>query len=112
MGATQSCVVKGVDAAIAACVAEERNPVLGQELSEEEGKQYEDLARDAKVNELDSWKRFKAFEPLKESNVPMAVVSAGLVHTRKMADGKECAQERLVAKGYQDPDLKDGNVDT
>ena len=112
MGATQSCVVKGVDAAIAACVAEERNPVLGQELSEEERKQYEDLARDAKVTELDAWKQFKAFEHPKESNIPMAVVSTGLARTRKMADGKECAQERLVAKGYQDPDLKDGNVDT
>ena len=29
-----------------------------------------------------------------------------------MADGKKSAEARLVASGYQDPDLEDGNVDT
>ena len=29
-----------------------------------------------------------------------------------MVDGKESVEARLVATGYQDPDLKDSNVDT
>ena len=33
------------------------------------------------------------------------------VPTWKEAEGEETAKERLVATGYQDPDLKDGNVD-
>ena len=32
------------------------------------------------------------------------------VPTWKEAEGEETAKERLVATGYQDPDVKDGNV--
>ena len=31
--------------------------------------------------------------------------------TWEEVEGKHTAEARLVAKGYQDPDLKDGNVD-
>ena len=32
--------------------------------------------------------------------------------TWKMVDGKECVKARLAAKGFQDPDSKEGLVDT
>ena len=32
--------------------------------------------------------------------------------TWKEAEGKKTAKARLVATGYQDPDLRDGNIDT
>ena len=34
------------------------------------------------------------------------------VLTWKMVDRKKCVEERLVAKGFKDPDLKEGLADT
>ena len=49
MGATRSSVEEGVDAATSAWVAEERNRISGQELSDAEGKLHVDLARGAEA---------------------------------------------------------------
>ena len=66
MDATQSSVVEGVGAVISSWVAGECNRVLGQELRDDDGKLRTDPARDAKVKELDAWKRFKVSQPLGE----------------------------------------------
>ena len=48
--------------------------------------------------------------PLEEGDFCEAVVGTRLGPTWKMADGKVCARACVLAKGYQDPDLKDGSV--
>ena len=58
------------------------------------------------------WNQFGASEPLKVKDISKAAVSTRRVLTRKMADGKRRGGARLVARGYQHPDLKEGAVDT
>ena len=46
-------------------------------------------------------------------NTPLkAIVDARWVLTCKLVDGKKDARARLVATGYQDPDLETGMVET
>ena len=57
--ATRSSVLKGVDAAISAWIAEEFNPVLGQELTGGEEKLPDDLVREAKEREFNARREFR-----------------------------------------------------
>ena len=84
----------------------------GQEPSGEEEKLRAALARDAKVGELDAWRQFRVFEHFKGSDVSNAVVSTRWVLARQMVDSKKCVKARPVAKGYQDPDLRNGLAGT
>ena len=61
--ASRSSAAGGVGAAISARVADERNWVLGKDLSEEEEVVNADLVRDGKVKVLGTWKSFKVFKP-------------------------------------------------
>ena len=71
-----------------------------------------DSARDAKKQENNAWEQFKVLKPLKERSISKALVSTMWVITWKMADGKKSVRARLVAKGYLDPNSKEGNVGT
>ena len=92
-------------------VAEGRNRILRQELTESEESAHAGHVLMASVGELGAREQFKGF-----SLVRMGAESRDLVDTRwvltwKGADGVKTAKARLVAKGYQDPDLRGGNVD-
>ena len=65
----------------------------------------DNLARDAKVTDLDAWTSFDVLEPFKERNVTKAGVKTRKVITRVMMHGKRSVEARLV-------DLKEGAVDT
>ena len=54
--------VERVDGAISACVADACNRALGRELSSEEERQHVDLAKAAKLKELNARKKFDVFE--------------------------------------------------
>ena len=66
----------------------------------------------AKTEELDAWRKFVAYEPRKNGSVSRQIAQARWVLTWKMMDGQKSAKARVVAKGYQDPDLQEGLVDT
>ena len=59
-----------------------------------------------------SWGRFKAVEPLREGVPSKAGVDFRWALTRRMLGGRTDVWARLVAKGFQDPDLKDGPAET
>ena len=61
VGGHLSPVAEGVDGAISARVAEERDRVLGLELSPAEEEQHAELVAAAKVKELADWKKFRRF---------------------------------------------------
>ena len=80
--------VEGLGAANSPWVADERNRVLGQQLSEEGEELHAGLARDAKVKELDAWKSCEVCEPFTETNITYAVVDTRWVRTWAMMEGK------------------------
>ena len=53
--AYQSSVVERADGAASAWVADEREKLLGEELSPEEEEQHAGLVQAAKIKELDAW---------------------------------------------------------
>ena len=94
--------------AISAGVADECNRTLGQELTPVEEEIRADLVNAGKQRELAAWAKFDAFSPHEASRVQKQIVETRWVLTWETLGGKECVEARLVAKGYQDPDLKDG----
>ena len=56
-----------------------------------------------KVRELASWAGFKVFEAVYVDTPSEATVGAQWVPTRKVAEGKEDVNARVVAKEYQGP---------
>ena len=58
--------------------------------------------------ELSARKQFKGLEPVKEAALSTSVVDTRWAPAAKMVGSKEHAEARPAAKGYQDPDLKDG----
>ena len=62
--------------------------------------------------ELDAWCKFQVFSPVPQTTVTKDVVETRWVLTWKDLDGKRTVKARLVARGFQDPDLADGLVDT
>ena len=44
--------------------------------------------------------------------MPKQLVDTRWVLTWEMAEGKKCVKARIAAKGFQDPDLKDGLAET
>ena len=84
------------------------NRVLGQELSEAEEAVNEDLVRAAEEKELDAWKSFAVFEPIKAGDLGKSAADTRWVLAWKTVEGVQTAKTRKVAKGFQDPDLKGG----
>ena len=109
---TQASAAAGVDAAISARVANECDRVSGHELSEEERKLHADLARYAEVKELHLRQSAEVLEPFMGNNVAKASLRTRWVLTWEMMDAKKCVKARLAAKGYADPGIEEGTVDT
>ena len=61
--ARQSSAVEGADGAISVRVADERNRILGQELTPEEEEVRADLVEAGKLRELEAWENFNVFSP-------------------------------------------------
>ena len=66
----------------------------------------------AKCRELDAWCKFQVFSPVPRTKVTKDVVETRWVLTWKALEGKRAAKARLVARGFQDPDLANGLFDT
>ena len=88
LDATRTSVLAGVDVAISAWVAEECNRVLGQEVTEEEAKFHSGMAREATEQESRAWKQFKAFKPLRVSEISDSVASNRRAPTWKMVGSR------------------------
>ena len=80
-GAYQSSFVEGIGGAISAWVADERNRVLGQEITLEEEEMHTDLVRAGKLRELEAWMKFDVFPHLEACDVRKRVVQSMLVMT-------------------------------
>ena len=61
--AHRSSVAAGVDGAASACVADECNRVLREELPPEDEEQHAELVYAGEIRELDVWKKFDASAP-------------------------------------------------
>ena len=72
---------------------------------------HADLVRGAKERELGAWKQFKVFSLVQMGAQIKDVVDTRWVLTWKEVEGKKTALACLVARGYQDPEIKDGSVD-
>ena len=68
--------------------------------------------RDAKVKELDAWKSLKVSKSLRAGDGIETAVDTRWALAWEMAEGGKTARARLAAKSFQDPDLKNGIVDT
>ena len=66
----------------------------------------------AQERELAAWQEFHAFCPVAPSNIENATVGSRQVLTLKVIEGKTPAQPRLVIKGFQGPDSRQGLVET
>ena len=75
LDATQASEAEGADNATSGWVSEESNRALRQELTEDAGNFYGDLARAAMDRELNAWKHFKVFGPFQEGSNSKSVVN-------------------------------------
>ena len=73
---------------------------------------FSDEVSSAKQRELDAWAKFQVYSPVPEKKVNKSVVDTRWVLTWKDIDGCRAVKARLVARGFQDPDLAEGLVDT
>ena len=84
--------MEGGDGAASAWVADERNRVLGQELSPGEEEQHAELVQAAEIKELDAWKKFDFREPRQTGKVSRQIAQTRWVLTRKMVDGQKSSR--------------------
>ena len=101
-----------MDGAISEWVADECNRILGQELPREPEAMHADLAEARKQRKLAAWGEFDDISPQNACHVQKQIIQSRWVLTRTMVEGKKCVKARLVAEGFQDPDQKEGLVDT
>ena len=106
-----SCIVDGGGPVLSVRVAEECNRISGRELTEVKGRVHADLARRAKARELDLWNQFMVVSPVKVGAQSEYLADTGRALNRKEVDGLKTGKSQLVARGYQDPDLRTDNVD-
>ena len=71
-----------------------------------------DLVNEGEKRELEAWGKLDVFSPHSACAVQKQLVQTRWVLTWKIVEGKKRVTARLVAKGFQDPDLKDGLVET
>ena len=110
--APQSSVAEGVDGADSAWFADECNRVLAQELSPEDEKMNAGLFQEAKLRDLAAWGKFDVYFQRNARNVSKEIAQTRWVLTWKMVDDKKRVKARLLAEGFQDPDLQEGPVGT
>ena len=110
--ASQSSVAEDVDGAISAWVADGRSSISRRELTREKSELRADSVEAGKPRELEAWEKFDVFSPHEARNVQRQIAHARCVLTWGMADGKKRGEARVVAEGFQGPDLKGGLADT
>ena len=108
MEANRSATVEGVNGAISAWAADECNRNLRQELSREGEDMHADLVKAGNQRKLTAWGECGVFSPREACQKQKQIIQTRWVLTWEMAEGKKCVKARLVAEGYQDPDLKEG----
>ena len=91
----------GMGAVTPARVAEERNRISAQGLTEEEEKLHKDVASGAKRQEITAQRQFNGFSPIEGDAQSKAIADTRLAPTWDVADVRKPAKARLVAKGYQ-----------
>ena len=101
-----SLIMDGGGPVLSAWVAHECSRVSGQELTEEAERWHADPAREAKERKLVAWKQFKVLMPVKMDSQSKDVVDTRWALTWREAGGAKTVRARLVAKGYQDPELR------
>ena len=101
-----------IDIASAAKAADECNRILRQELPPEEESVHAKDVLAAKTRELDARTQFKVYSPMEPGQCTKEVAGTRWVLSWKMVEGVETVEARLAAKGYQDPDLKEGLAKT
>ena len=106
-----SFLVDGEKPALSAWIAEDPNRILGKELTESEARTFSDLAHEAKVRESEAWAHFWVFSLVQPGTQSRDLVDTRWALTWKEFEGEKTIKVRLVARGYQDPDLRMGNVD-
>ena len=74
---------------------------MSQELSEGGEMAHADLVRDAKVKELDAWKLFKVFKPLRAADVNKTAADTRRAFTWKMVEGGKAVKARLLEGAFR-----------
>ena len=95
-----SVFVGGGGPVFSAWVAEECNRILEQELTEGEERTFSDLVKKAREKELEALGHFRVFSP----------ILPGTQEEDLRIRGGETVKARLAVEGFQDPDLRMGNV--
>ena len=111
LGPGASVFVGGGRAVLSAWAAEECNRILGQELTEGGKRTFSDLVKTPKARELEAWEHFRVFSLVQLDTQQIDRVDTRRVLTWNQVDGVKNVNARLAAKGFQDPDLRMGNVD-
>ena len=82
------------------------------ELSPDEERLYDKDVLAAKTRESGAWSQFKVSGPMERRKCGKDAFGTRRALPWKVADGAKTRRDRLVANGYQDPDLKHGLVET
>ena len=75
-----------------------------------EDRTFSDLVDTAKVRGFEACEHFRVFSLAQSGTQPEDLVNTRRAFAWKEAEGEETVKARLVANGYQDPDLLMGNV--
>ena len=102
----------GLESALTAWEAAHCDRPLRQELPRGDENRFAEEVGAAKNRELDARCKFKVFSPVPWRNVAEGIVDTRWVLTWKLVEGRRAVKARLVARGYQDPDLAAGLADT
>ena len=111
-GALPGARVDGVDAAISAWAAELCTKTLDKEPSKEKETKYAPVVKTAQNRELSAWKELRVSPRRYEAKIAKTISDAPWVLACKVTEGRPSVMARLVAKGFQDPDLQQGLVET
>ena len=104
--------IEGLEAALTAWAAQVCDRPLGQELSRDDELRFAKEVDAAKNRELGARCKFQVCPPVPQKSATKGAVETRWVLTWKDLDGKRTVKARLVARGFQDPDLAEGLVDT
>ena len=78
---------------------------LGQELATDDVNRFSMEVGAAKKRGLDAWRKFQVFSAVLWRNVAKDIVDPHWVLTWMSVEGRRAIKARLVARGFQDPDL-------
>ena len=110
LGGTQT--LAGLESALAAWIAAQCGRPLGQELSSDDVNRFAAEVGAAKNRELGAWCKFQVFSPVLWKKGAKDIADTRWVLLWKSVEGRRAVKAQLVARGFQDPDLAAGLVDT